>query len=266
VISRTGVPAGNVFPVGQTTITYSVTDNAGHTVNATQKVTVVDNTLPVVTPPANVTAYTGPGATSCDTVVSNAVIGSASASDNCPGIGAISRTGVPAGNVFPVGTTTINYSVTDAHGNIGTATQTVTVIDNTVPVITTNGTTPSMWPANHSYRTFNVTDFVTAVSDNCSTLGVSNVVISQVTSDETENGNGDGNTDNDIIIAANCKSVQLRAERQGSADGRVYTITFKVKDSAGNVGTKTAKVVVPKSPSSTPVDSGPNYTETGCTP
>src|SRR5439155_854451 len=75
------------------------------------------------------------GATSCGTVVSDATLGSASASDNCPGIGAISRTGVPSGNSFPVGDTTVNYSVTDAHGNSSSATQTVTVIDNTPPVI-----------------------------------------------------------------------------------------------------------------------------------
>jgi hypothetical protein len=134
-INRTGVPSGNNFPVGTTTITYSVTDAHGNSASAQQTVTVIDNTVPVITPPANVTAYTGPGATSCGTVVSDATIGTASATDNCPGVGAISRTGVPSGNVFPVGTTTINYSVTDAHGNTGTAMQTVTVIDNTPPVI-----------------------------------------------------------------------------------------------------------------------------------
>jgi hypothetical protein len=98
-------------------------------------VTVIDNTPPVLTAPANVTAYTGAGATSCGTVVSDATLGSASASDNCPGLGSIMRTGVPSGNVFPVGTTTINYSVTDAHGNTSSANQTVTVIDNTPPTI-----------------------------------------------------------------------------------------------------------------------------------
>jgi len=134
-ISRTGVPSGNNFPVGTTVVTYAVTDAHGNSSSATQNVTVIDNTAPILTPPAAVTAYTGPGATSCGTVVSDATLGSASASDNCPGIGAISRTDVPSGNVFPVGSTTVNYSVTDAHGNTTTATQTVTVIDNTVPVI-----------------------------------------------------------------------------------------------------------------------------------
>ena len=114
-------PSGNTFPVGTTTVTWTATDWAGNTATATQTVTVVDNTPPVVTPPAAVTAYTGPGATSCGTVVSDATLGSASASDNCPGIGAITRTGVPSGNAFPVGQTTMTYSATDAHGNTSSA-------------------------------------------------------------------------------------------------------------------------------------------------
>jgi hypothetical protein len=52
---------------------------------------------------------------------------------------------------------------------------------------------------------------------------------------------------NDILIATDCKSVQLRSERMGNGNGRVYTITFKVTDSSGNVSTATAKVTVPHS-------------------
>jgi hypothetical protein len=100
-------------------------------------VTVVDNTVPIITPPAAVTLYTGAGATSCGVTVSNlnATLGTGSATDNCPGVGAVTRSGVPAGNAFPVGNTVVTYSATDAHGNTGSANQTVTVIDNTAPVI-----------------------------------------------------------------------------------------------------------------------------------
>ena len=128
-------PSGNTFPVGTTTVTWTATDAHGNTATATQTVTVNDNTPPVVAPPANVTANTGPGATSCGTFVSDSTLGTASATDNCPGVSGVTRSGVPSGNFFPVGTTTITYSATDAHGNTGTATQTVTVIDNTPPVI-----------------------------------------------------------------------------------------------------------------------------------
>ena len=260
-VIRSGVPAGNIFPVGDTTITY--TAKADISVFRTQIVTVVDNTPPVVTPPAVVTLNTGTGATSCGVTVSNldATFGTGSASDNCPGVGAVTRSGVPAGNVFPVGQTTLTYSATDAHGNTSSATQVVTVVDNTPPVITLNGQTPSMWPPNHKYQTFGVTNFVTGVTDNCDgTIPVGSVVITKVTSDELENNGGDGNTLNDIVIAADCRSVQLRSEREGGGNGRVYTIYFKVADSHGNVGTATAKVVVQHNPGATAVDSGVHYT------
>ena len=118
-ISRTGVPAGNNFPVGTTVVTYTATDASGNTAQATQNVTVTDNTPPIVTAPAAVTLFTGAGATSCGVIVSNlnGTLGTGSATDNCPGVGAVSRTGVPAGNNFPVGNTTLTYSATDAHGN-----------------------------------------------------------------------------------------------------------------------------------------------------
>jgi hypothetical protein len=119
-----------------------------------------------------------------------------------------------------------------------------------------------MWPPNHNYQTFTIANFITSASDSCdASVNLSSVYILKVTSDEVENGNGDGNTSNDIVIAADCKSVQLRSERDGGGDGRVYTITFKVKDSTGNFATATAKVVVPHSQNGSPaVDSGPHYT------
>ncbi len=136
-VTRIGVPAGNNFPVGNTTVTYRATDKNGNFAEDTQIVTVVDNTAPVVTAPADVTLFTGPGATTCNVTVTdlNATLGVGTATDNCPGVGAVTRSGVPAGNVFPEGTTTVTYSATDAHGNTSEDTQVVTVIDNTAPVI-----------------------------------------------------------------------------------------------------------------------------------
>jgi len=136
-ITRSGVPGGNLFPVGDTFVTYTATDASGNAASVSQKVTVIDNTVPVVTAPAAVTLFTGPGATSCDVTVTNldATLGTGSATDNCPSVGPVTRSGVPFGNKFPVGTTTLTYSATDAHGNAGSATQLVTVVDNTTPEI-----------------------------------------------------------------------------------------------------------------------------------
>jgi len=252
---------GTLVGLGPTTVTLTATDEANNSAHATVTFTVVDTTPPTFTfVPANVTAYTGAGATTCDTVVDP---GTATATDNC---GPVTVTRSPSGNTFPVGTTTITWTAKDGANNTTTATQTVTVIDNTVPVITLNGNTPSMWPPNHKYTTFGVGNFVSSVFDNCGGVSVSNVVIAQVTSDETENGNGDGNTLNDIVIGSDCKSVQLRSERDGGGNGRVYTITFRLTDTHGNSTTATAQVVVPHNPGQTPVDSGVHYTVNGSCP
>ena len=59
--------------------------------------------------------------------------------------------------------------------------------------------------------------------------------------------------------------MQLRADRNG--DGRVYTLTFRVRDGAGNTGFATAKVTVPhdQGNGNDVVDSGPAYTViSGC--
>ena len=86
-------------------------------------------------------------------------------------------------------------------------------------------------------------------------------MITQVTSDEPDNGNGDGNTVNDIVIAGDCRSVQLRSERAGPLNGRVYIVTLRVKDASGNSTTKTVKLTVPKDDTSGPaIDDGPALT------
>jgi hypothetical protein len=112
--------------------TFTATDASGNTASDVQTITVIDDTPPTITAPADVTAFTGPGATSCDTVVNDATLGTASAQDNCAGV-TVTRS--PTGNTFAVGPTTVIWTATDWAGNTSTANQTVTVIDNTAPVI-----------------------------------------------------------------------------------------------------------------------------------
>lgn len=255
--------AGTVVGLGDHTITLTANDGssnnngAGNTATVTTTLTVVDTTPPTIT-------LTGadPQYVECHTSYSEL---GATANDNCSG----SFAATPSGsvNVNVVGTYTITYNATDGAGNPATpVTRTVIVQDTIAPTITLNGQAHSMWPPNHKYVTFQVTDFVSSVTDSCNTgLGVGDVVIEKVTSDEIENGNGDGNTFNDIVIASNCRSVDLRREREGASDGRVYTITFKVSDGY-NVTRATATVVVPLNIGQTPVDSGIHYTVNGSCP
>jgi hypothetical protein len=65
-----------------------------------------------------------------------------------------------------------------------------------------------------------------------------------ITSNEPDNGLGDGDTVGDIEIRPD-EGISLRAERSGN--GRVYTLTYSATDSAGNVIYSTTQVFVPKS-------------------
>jgi CSLREA domain-containing protein len=151
--------------------------------------------------------------------------------------------------------------VVTTSGTCGSAMQTAILTVGFPPVITLSTATVSMWPPNHDYRTFNVSDFVASASG-CDGDLTSSVVITSVSSDEAEDNpsGGDGTTLNDIVIAPDCKSVQLRQERDGNLNGRVYTITFKVADSQGNTTTATATVTVPVNNNDSAVNGpGPGY-------
>lgn len=127
---------GDLFPVGTTTVTYTATDASGNVSNACSfNVIVMDNTLPLLAGcPADTTVYTGTGATTCN---ATATWTEPTATDNCttPANLVWTRSHTP-GSVFAAGTTTVTYTATDASGNVSaTCSFHVTVIDNTVPVL-----------------------------------------------------------------------------------------------------------------------------------
>ncbi len=138
-VTETSSGAGSAASPLIITRTFTATDGAAvpNSSSAVQVITVIDPTPPTITAPADVTLYTGPGATSCGVTVSdlNASLGVAIADDNCDGE-TVARSGVPAGNTFPLGNTTVTYTATDASGNTASDTQVVTVVDNTPPVVT----------------------------------------------------------------------------------------------------------------------------------
>ena len=124
--------SGSFFPVGNTTVTATAQDAAGNTATCTFIVTVIDNTAPVLTCPANLTVTNDAG--ECGALVNFA----ATATDNCSVLGVITYSHAP-GSMFPVGTTTVTANVMDAAGNPASCSFTITVTDNEAPVITTSG-------------------------------------------------------------------------------------------------------------------------------
>jgi hypothetical protein len=120
-----------------------------------------------------------------------------------------------------------------------------TVADTTPPTISNVGADPAaLWPPNH--RMVNVTVSYD-VEDNSDSPAAINCALS-VSSNEPVNGTGDGDAAPDWEIT-DAHHVQLRAERAGTGDGRVYTITITCMDSSGNASSRTVTVSVPKSQS-----------------
>ena len=72
------------------------------------------------------------------------------------------------------------------------------------------------------------------------------VTLVSVTSNEPDDGLGDGDTADDIVILDDL-TFNLRAERSGTGEGRVYTITYQATDACGNSTIATATVTVPHS-------------------
>jgi hypothetical protein len=160
------------------------------------------------------------------------------------------------------GSYTLGYAATDPSGNTGMASRLVNVNDTIPPTITVKGPFV-LAPPNHKYKSFTVAELVSAVTDSCVPgLGIADAVITRVSSDEPEDGIGDGSTLNDIVVGADCRSAQLRVERSGVGNGRVYTISLHVQDLAGNRTEATVKVLVPTSTCTddTAVDDGPQFT------
>ena len=155
--------APSVFPLGNTTVTWTVTDASGNSATATQTVTVIDQGNPTLIAPANIVI---PAGTNC--IVSVSGIGSAFASDNCT-IGAVTNN-APA--TLPIGVTNVVWTVTDGAGNTATATQIVTVVDLVAPSITP----PTAVNANTNLGcTATGISLGTPVSsDNCSAVTISN--------------------------------------------------------------------------------------------
>ena len=93
-------------------------------------VTVVDNTPPVALDcPSNINLTTN-GRQTCDQAATWVI---PTAVDNCSGVVSVSSNYNP-GNLFPVGTTTVTYTFNDG-ANVSTCNFTVTVVDDTPPVI-----------------------------------------------------------------------------------------------------------------------------------
>jgi hypothetical protein len=160
---------------------------------------------------------------------------------------------------LPLGTSTVVVRQTSDAGVVQACTSMVTVRDTMPPMAHAKDAT--LWPPNHSMHAVAITDCVEA-TDICDDHVM--VHFTYVTSDEPVDAMGDGHSAPDVV-ANGCDSVELRSERQGGGDGRVYRLGWRAEDHSGNVTTGECRVMVPHDQSGTAaVDSGEAYRVTVC--
>jgi hypothetical protein len=122
---------------------------------------------PTITPPENVIVDTEPYASGCGVTVSDNALGNPTAISNSQGTVVVTRTGVPSGNLFSVGTTWVTHTATDSNGLTATATQSVTVIDKTPPLLTRPENIVVLLPFGSTASSTVVNYSVPAATDNC---------------------------------------------------------------------------------------------------
>ncbi|MDD3876445.1 MAG: HYR domain-containing protein, partial [Bacteroidales bacterium] len=150
--------APQLFQIGITIVTWTVTDNGGNIATCEQIVTVEDNEIPSIVCPADITVSTDTGV--C--IASNVNLGTPIVYDNCTLLSIIND--APA--EFPIGTTTVTWIVTDASGNTSSCQQTVTVEDNEIPSI--------VCPSDITSCTDSIVLTNPIVADNCGIASLSN--------------------------------------------------------------------------------------------
>lgn len=115
----------------------------------------------------------------------------------------------------------------------------------------------TLWPPNHKLTTVLITGVTDPDNDPVT------IKVERITQDEPVNGLGDGDTSPDGFgIGKN--QAQLRAERSGTGNGRVYTVSFSADDGKGGSCTGSVHVGVPhdQGQGSVPVDDGQKYDST----
>lgn len=116
--------SGDSFAVGAATVTCSATDAHGNSSSGSFTVTVTDTTAPALTLPADmIVQATGPTAQAIFTATATDLVDGTVLVTCTPG----------TGDFFPIGTTFVSCSATDAAGNVSTGTFSVTVCQSGRP-------------------------------------------------------------------------------------------------------------------------------------
>jgi hypothetical protein len=142
------------------------------------------------------------------------------------------------------GVHTITLQVDDGFNDPVSGEITVEIVDTTSPTLDPAANITVLWPPNHK-----MVDIVIEAnaSDNS---GLPITLSASISSNEPVNGTGDGDHSPDWTEPAidqenGIITFQLRAERSGKGDGRVYSIAITAADSSNNSTTANVAIMVP---------------------
>lgn len=169
--------AGSTFPVGTTLVTWIATDASGNQSDICGiEIIITDDEDPTITCGGNLTVDTDPGLCSFK-VTSTAV--DPIFNDNCPGavlshdFAMAPNSNTANGATFPLGTTVVTWTVTDASGNTDTCSYSVTVVDNEDPTFVNCPTTMVMIGNDPDQCSGKLNWSIPVATDNC---GIQSVV------------------------------------------------------------------------------------------
>nr|MBC8251909.1 HYR domain-containing protein [Candidatus Nitrosopelagicus sp.] len=109
--------APEVFPLGETIVTWTATDTSGNSASATQTISVIDTTSPTMTIPENIEIEAESVLTKIEEL--GEII-----YEDFSGISSISN---DAPEMFPLGETIVTWTATDKFGNSSSSSQIITV-------------------------------------------------------------------------------------------------------------------------------------------
>ena len=254
------------------TRTFTATDDCGNATSATQTITIVDTTAPVLTIPSDYTAECSDAHPMDD----------ATATDNCGEVTItvheVTTPGLCTGNYILNRT----FTATDDCGNATSATQTITIVDTTAPVLTIPSdytaecsdehpmddatatdncgdvtitveeeTTPGACAGDYVItRTFTATDDCGNATSSTQTITIVDTTAPEFTSvpsDYTAECS-DAHPMDDATATDNCGDVTITVEEQTTpgacAGDYVITRTFTATDDCGNATSATQTITI----------------------
>ncbi|MFT6410103.1 MAG: hypothetical protein ACJA15_000919, partial [Flavobacteriales bacterium] len=220
-----------IFPLGTTTVTWTVVDDSGNASMCSQNVIISDNENPAILCDWDVSVNPDPG--SCEATVT---LTAPTTSDNCT-IASITNN-APAN--YPSGTTTVTWTVTDAAGNTATCDQNVTVTDSINPTISCAADVAVVADAGSCFTSVALSNPTTA--DNCSVASVTNNApatyptgITTVTWTVTDAAGNTATCDQTVTVADNeIPTITCAADVAVDTDGGSCFATVALTDPATN--------------------------------